>query len=83
MKDYYFDRADIFMFPVIDWHYRFQRPQHISTQLAMHGHRVYYLRTHFLEGTKPNVQPIRNDIPIFDVHLGLLVYKNLVADQLD
>jgi tRNA A-37 threonylcarbamoyl transferase component Bud32 len=83
LKDYYFEPADIIVFPVIDWHYRFQRPQHISTQLAMHGHRVFYLRTHFLEGTKPNIQSIRNDIPVFDVHLGLPVYKNLVADQLD
>jgi len=83
LRDYYFDHADIFIFPVIDWHYRFQRPQHISTQLAMHGHRVYYLRTHFLEGTKSNIQPVRNDIPVFDVHLGLPVHKNLVADPLD
>jgi glycosyltransferase involved in cell wall biosynthesis/tRNA A-37 threonylcarbamoyl transferase component Bud32 len=83
LKNYYFEPADIIVFPVIDWYYRFQRPQHISTQLAIHGHRVYYLRTHFLEGTKSNIQPLRNDIPVFDVHLGLPVYKNLVADRLD
>ena len=83
MRDYYFELPDIIVFPVIDWRYRFQRPQHISTQLAMHGHRVYYLRTHFLEGTKPNIQSLRNDIPIFDVHLALPVHKNLVADRLD
>jgi glycosyltransferase involved in cell wall biosynthesis len=83
LKDYYFEPSDIIVFPVIDWHYRFQRPQHISTQLATHGHRVFYLRTYFLEGTEPVVQPVRSDIPVFDVQLGLPVYKNVVADQLD
>lgn len=83
LKNYFFEHSDIIIFPVIDWNYRFQRPQHIATQLASHGHRVFYLRTHFLEGIKPVCKPIRNDIPIFDVQLGLPINKNLVADQLD
>ena len=83
MENYYFEPYDIIVFPVIDWHYRFQRPQQISTRLASHGHRVLYLRTYFLEGTKPFYQPLRDDIPIFDVQLGLPVHKNVVADQLD
>jgi len=83
LKDYYFEPSDIIVFPVIDWHYRFQRPQHISTQLAIHGHRVFYLRTYFSEGTQSTVQLLRDDLPIFDVQLGLPVHKNVVADQLD
>lgn len=83
LKKYYFEPADIIVFPVIDWHYRFQRPQQISTRLAVHGHRVFYLRTYFMKETKPIIQPIRNDIPLFDLQLGLLADKNLVADQLD
>ena len=83
MKRYYFGPSDIIVFPVIDWHYRFQRPQQISARLAQHGHRVFYLRTYFLEGTRPVVQSIRNDIPIFDVQLGLLVPKDSNTDQLD
>ena len=83
MKDYYFELPDIIVFPVIDWHYRFQRPQQISTRLALHGHRVFYLRTYFSKGTKPVLQSIRNDISVFDVQLGLPANKNLVADQLD
>ncbi|HEX9388366.1 MAG TPA: hypothetical protein VF918_18720, partial [Anaerolineales bacterium] len=63
MKDYYFEPPDIIVFPVIDWHYRFQRPQHISTQLAIHGHRVFYLRTYFSEGTQSTVQLLRDDLP--------------------
>ncbi len=83
MKNYYFEPADIIVFPVIDWHYRFQRPQQISTRLAMHGHRVFYSRTYFIKETKPIILPIRNDIPLFDLQLGLLADKNIVADQLD
>ncbi len=83
MKNYYFEPADIVIFPVIDWYYRFQRPQQISTRLASHGHRVFYLRPYFLKGTTPVLQPIRSDIPIFDVQLGLLTDRNLFTDQLD
>jgi glycosyltransferase involved in cell wall biosynthesis len=83
LKNYYFELPDIIVFPVIDWHYRFQRPQQISTRLALHGHRVFYLRTYFSKGTKPVLQPLRNDIPVFEVQLGLSTNKNLVADQLD
>ena len=83
MKNYYFEAFDIVVFPVIDWHYRFQRPQQISTQLALRGHRVLYLRTYFSEGIKPFYKPIRNDIPVIDVQLGLLSRKNIVTDQLD
>ena len=83
LKNYYFQPSDIIVFPIIDWHYRFQRPQQISTRLALHGHRVFYLRTYFSEGISPTVQPIRNDIPVFDVQLGLPVPKSIVADQLD
>jgi glycosyltransferase involved in cell wall biosynthesis len=83
LKNYYFESPDIIIFPVIDWNYRFQRPQQISTQLALHEHRVFYLRTYFSDNIKPTYQPIRTDIPVFDVQLGLLVNKNLVADQMD
>jgi GT2 family glycosyltransferase/aminoglycoside phosphotransferase (APT) family kinase protein len=38
---------DVIFFPVIDWEFRFQRPQQLATQLARAGHRVFYLRTTF------------------------------------
>jgi glycosyltransferase involved in cell wall biosynthesis len=83
LKNDYFQPADILVFPIIDWHYRFQRPQQIAARLALHGHRVFYLRTYFLEGTSPTVQPLRDDLPVFDVQFRLPVPKNIVADQLD
>jgi len=71
------------VFPVIDWYYRFQRPQQIALRLAEHGHRVFYLRTYFSEGKEPFFQPTRNYPSVVDVQLGLPVYKDIVADQLD
>jgi glycosyltransferase involved in cell wall biosynthesis/tRNA A-37 threonylcarbamoyl transferase component Bud32 len=83
LKHYYFELPDIIVFPVIDWYYRFQRPQQIAVRLASHGHRVFYLRTYFSEGREPFFQPTRNYPSVTDVQLGLPVYKDIVADQLD
>lgn len=41
-------RYDVIVFPVIDWNFRFQRPQQLSRQLGILGHRVFYLTTEFL-----------------------------------
>jgi glycosyltransferase involved in cell wall biosynthesis len=38
---------DVFVFPIIDWDFRFQRPQQIIRQFARNGHRVFYIRTTF------------------------------------
>lgn len=42
---------DIFVFPIIDWHFRIQRPQHISQRLARRGYRIFYFSTTFLPAT--------------------------------
>ena len=38
---------DVVIFPIIDWGFRFQRPQQLASQFALDGHRVFYLRTTF------------------------------------
>ena len=38
-------RYDVVVFSIIDWSFRFQRPQQIATQFGRHGHRVLYLST--------------------------------------
>ncbi len=40
-------QADVFFFPVINWEFRIQRPQHLALQLAQQGHRVFYFDTRF------------------------------------
>lgn len=39
--------ADVFAFPVIDWHFRTQRPQHLAMAMANAGHRVFYFSVTF------------------------------------
>ena len=39
---------DVLVFPVVDWHDRFQRPQHLSTELAKLGARVFYFCNRFV-----------------------------------
>ena len=45
--------CDILVFPVIDWKYRFQRPQQLARQLALRGHRIFYLSTTFEAAQAP------------------------------
>lgn len=51
-------KLDILCFPVIDWDFRFQRPQQLLSQFAANGHRVFYLRTQF-RGLAANTVDIR------------------------
>ena len=47
---------DVFVFAVIDWYFRIQRPQHIARSLAERGHRVFYFSNHFVDVVEPGYQ---------------------------
>jgi GT2 family glycosyltransferase/glycosyltransferase involved in cell wall biosynthesis len=38
-------RPAVVCFSVIDWQFRYQRPQQMMSQFAAHGHRVFYIST--------------------------------------
>ncbi|CAM4397263.1 glycosyltransferase [Saccharibacillus endophyticus] len=42
-----YKKQDIIFLSVIDWDFRFQRPQHLSQNLAKLGHRVFYFNANF------------------------------------
>jgi GT2 family glycosyltransferase/predicted nucleic acid-binding Zn-ribbon protein len=44
---------DVVCFPIIDWDFRFQRPQQLMLQLAQHGHRVFYVAQTFRHEGEP------------------------------
>ena len=79
--------CDILVWPVIDWHFRFQRPQQLARQLAARGHRVCYLSTTFepaaapgfsiLESPAPNVVLVKLSLP--GSHPS--IYKQRLIDQ--
>jgi len=43
-------KKDIFIFPIIDWSFRHQRPQHLALALGKLGYRVFYFSTTPLMG---------------------------------
>lgn len=47
---------DVFVFSVIDWHFRIQRPQHMARSLAEAGQRVFYFSNHFVDADEPGYQ---------------------------
>ena len=81
---------DIVCFSIIDWEFRWQRPQQLMAEFAAQGHRVFYLRTtdHLPPGAqavetrpvRPNVWEVRLAPPAtLDVYAGELVPATLDA----
>jgi len=56
-------KIDIIFFSVIDWDFRYQRPQHLASILSNKGHRVFYFNSGFNAG----------DINIVDIKKNLKV----------
>ena len=65
--------ADVFVWSVIDWHFRIQRPQHLARALAGRGHRVFYVSNNFIDSAEPGfrVEPLDDEGRLFQVHLHL------------
>lgn len=63
-----YSKPDIIMFSVIDYDFRFQRPQHFAKRFAENGHRVFYINANFInpEGIKeisPNLYTVSFTTP--------------------
>lgn len=77
---------DILVCPVIDWHFRFQRPQHLAKLLAQQGHRVFYLSTTFAAAA-PGFRVLESPAPnVFLVQLCIpgkqpVIYQDLLSDS--
>ncbi|MEW4477641.1 glycosyl transferase family 2, partial [Vibrio cholerae] len=56
----HYNKSDIIVFPVIDWEFRVQRPQHLARELAATGDRVIYLTTTFNYSTEPGFKILRS-----------------------
>ncbi|MDP7494754.1 MAG: glycosyltransferase, partial [Candidatus Undinarchaeales archaeon] len=73
--------ADIICFPIIDWYFRYQRPQQLLSRFAQNGYRVFYLTVE-LEPLKKEyvVREIAENI--IEVHLSVLSPFNVYHDTL-
>ncbi len=67
-------RHDFFVWAVIDWHFRIQRPQHLARELAATGHRVFYISNNFVDSPEPGfvVESLGDEGRLFQVNLHLL-----------
>lgn len=65
--------ADIFVWAVIDWHFRIQRPQQLSTHLAKEGRRVFYFSNNFINSEKSGfqVESLDDEDRLFRIQLNV------------
>ena len=69
-------------FPIINWNYRYQRPQHILKHFSTNGHRVFYLTTTPRTLKKPfEIKPIENNI--YEIELNSPGYFDIYKDKFD
>lgn len=86
------ETKDIFIFPFIDWHYRFQRPQHLALGLAKRNTRIFYLacnpliasssRSYAID-TKPSENIIITQLASGDTHLPDFFTDQITASQIE
>lgn len=59
-------KHDVICFSIIDWEFRYQRPQQVMSQFAAHGHRVFYISTSRFhspdQGAAPRVRLIKENV---------------------
>lgn len=67
------DSRDFFVWSVIDWHFRIQRPQHLARELAVAGHRVFYISNNFIDRRESgfSVEPLDDEHRLFQIRLHL------------
>ena len=65
------DRKDIIFFGVIDWHFRYQRPQQLATNMAVTGERVFYISPHFIDTkeTGYEIELLNSNLSLYQVKL--------------
>jgi len=65
-------KPDVFVWAVIDWHFRTQRPQHLARGLADGGHRVFYLSNNLIDNPEPgfSIESLDDSGRLFQVSLN-------------
>ena len=73
---------DVICLPIIDWNYRFQRPQQLMTQMTRTGHRVFYAATTFQRDTR---RPVISELAanVWGVRLPGRPEVNIYNDRAD
>lgn len=74
---------NFFIFPVIDWEFRIQRPQHLAREIAGEGNKVIYFTTTFNFSDKPGFKLLSSpEKNVLICQLNLNSYVNIYKDNL-
>jgi GT2 family glycosyltransferase/2-polyprenyl-3-methyl-5-hydroxy-6-metoxy-1,4-benzoquinol methylase/glycosyltransferase involved in cell wall biosynthesis len=73
-------KFDVFCFSIINWDFRFQRPQQLARQFARDGHRVFYVSQRFVPGQ--SVQSGKLEENVFELSLPGSPACNVYKDSL-
>jgi len=77
-------RYDAIVFSIIDFDFRFQRPQQLATQFGRHGHRVFYLSTtKFLSPGGPAWDLVRKADRVAELKIRSRRSLNVYSGHLD
>lgn len=76
------DLKVLYVFPVIDWDFRFQRPQHLARGFACQNYKVFYFTTSFNRTTEPGytIRSIENNV--FEVKLNINIDLNIYTQNM-
>ncbi|HYP26235.1 MAG TPA: glycosyltransferase [Blastocatellia bacterium] len=80
-------KPDVICFSIIDWEFRYQRPQQIMSQFAASGHRVFYISPSRFQpkeaGSRVSVKEIKKNV--YEVSLMLEqsfdIYSSVLEGQ--
>ena len=73
------EKKDILSFPIINWNFRYQRPQHLLTRFAKKGHRVFYF-TVSLRKLKNSYEIKKLQDNIYQVELNSPIFFDIYKD---
>ena len=73
---------DVICLPIIDWYFRFQRPQQLLTQFAGNGSRVFYVQPDFIDSAQRTFLHSKIGDNIFGITLNSNPSLNIYRDAL-
>ncbi|MEB3100932.1 glycosyltransferase [Ferviditalea candida] len=71
-----YQKIDIILLSIIDFDFRYQRPQHLANVFAENGHRVFYINANFGKNEKV-IHEKHHNLNIFNIES--IKFKNIYA----
>jgi GT2 family glycosyltransferase len=78
-----FNSNILYVFPIIDWGFRFQRPQHLARGFARHNYDVFYFTTSFNIFCEPGYSISNIEERVFEVRLNSYRSVNIYLEEID